>query len=361
MNSQKERDDSKPVCIVLDTNIWVYKTDLLRTPLGSALTHALLQVEGHLGLPSIIEEEIIKHVVRRGGELAAEILEKASKVAHLLGQVDERLMAVPTDDEFEKSAKEKLRELDDLLLRVPFTFEHAKSALRRVMDETPPNGRNNQQYKDSAIWEAVLELSHTHTVHFVTEDKGFFTDRTPSKGLASNLKEDRDAMGGKIIVHYGVRSCLDALEEDVPPLDYQGMAFVIDHAIVEDLRDIAADKEFGLGKVVDWNISAFRTEKLGILALSFELVYKAFDVSPLRDEEETEATLIVKGECSFDLRDQAASDVRKESVRLLDAQGSLIPGKAVSYVYGGGIAMGGERLRRRPYELRIPLDEPDES
>jgi hypothetical protein len=81
----------------------------------------------------------------------------------------------------------------------------------------------------------------------------------------------------------------------------------------------------------------------------------------VREEEQTEATLIVKGECSFDLRDQAASDVRKESVRLLDAQGSLIPGKAVSYVYGGGIAMGGERLRRRPYELRIPLDEPDES
>jgi hypothetical protein len=67
------------------------------------------------------------------------------------------------------------------------SIEHARAALRRVNEETPPNGSKNQQFKDSAIWEAVLELAANHRVHFVTKDTGFYEGRDLKRGLAKQL------------------------------------------------------------------------------------------------------------------------------------------------------------------------------
>jgi hypothetical protein len=57
---------SKPICVVLDTNVWVHKTNLLRTALGAALINSLWRLEGLLGLPEVVEEEIAKNTVKLG-------------------------------------------------------------------------------------------------------------------------------------------------------------------------------------------------------------------------------------------------------------------------------------------------------
>jgi hypothetical protein len=61
-------NDSKPLCVVLDTNIWVYKTSLLRTALGAALINYLVRLKGVLGLPEVVEEEIVKQTAKFGAE-----------------------------------------------------------------------------------------------------------------------------------------------------------------------------------------------------------------------------------------------------------------------------------------------------
>jgi len=68
------------------------------------------------------------------------------------------------------------------MVRVPFTLEHAKAALEMVDARMPPNGEKNQQFKDSAIWQAVLALSSDYRVHLVTNDRAFLLNRgDPSK------------------------------------------------------------------------------------------------------------------------------------------------------------------------------------
>jgi predicted nucleic acid-binding protein len=109
---------STPICVVLDTNIWVYKTSLLRTALGAALINSLLRVDGLLGLPEIVEEEIIKHTVKAGHESAAQIIGNYGEIARLVGWVDEYLP--PTGPQFEASARERLQEFEGLLKRVPY-------------------------------------------------------------------------------------------------------------------------------------------------------------------------------------------------------------------------------------------------
>ncbi len=85
----------------------MYKTRLLRTPLGAALANAVLRVDGLLGLPQIVEDEIVKQTVRVGSEAAAHIRENMSSIEILLGWVDE--FAVPEDDAFERSARKITR------------------------------------------------------------------------------------------------------------------------------------------------------------------------------------------------------------------------------------------------------------
>ena len=63
----------------------------------------------------------------------------------------------PGEGRFETGARERLRELEHLLIRVPHDSRQLRSAFERVVAETPPNGPKNQQYKDSVIWEAAVE------------------------------------------------------------------------------------------------------------------------------------------------------------------------------------------------------------
>ena len=95
---------------------------------------------------------------------------------------------VPNKAQLEAAVKERLTDLEDVIIRIFFTFEHAKSALRRINEKTQPNGENNQQFKDSAIWEAILTLSDSYTIYFISADKHFFKNREKqTEELADNL------------------------------------------------------------------------------------------------------------------------------------------------------------------------------
>src|SRR5207253_7590318 len=104
--------------------------------------------------------------------------------------------------ELEKAVEERFREMESFLARVSFSLEHAKSALNMVNLELPPNSLKNQQFKDSAIWQSLLELSRAFDVFFVTGDKGFFAGRDPKNGLADNLQSDCQRVGGRIVAFH---------------------------------------------------------------------------------------------------------------------------------------------------------------
>ena len=59
--------EKKPICVVIDTNIWMQDSNLLlKTVMGSALLYILRQSKGKIGLPEIIEEELTRNIVEKG-------------------------------------------------------------------------------------------------------------------------------------------------------------------------------------------------------------------------------------------------------------------------------------------------------
>jgi hypothetical protein len=131
--------------------------------------------------------EIHKHAVALGLNASADFL-KATRRLEGIGGL-RGYFAPPTQKEFQEAVKRRLDAVAPLE-RIGWTPEHVESALKRVIDELPPNGSKNQQFKDSLIWEAVCQLADIAPVHFLTRDKGFFEQRETGKGLAQTLVQD---------------------------------------------------------------------------------------------------------------------------------------------------------------------------
>ncbi|MGD1807437.1 hypothetical protein ACP6PL_18635 [Dapis sp. BLCC M126] len=75
---------SKKLCVVIDANIWKQNsTILLKTPLGAALLYCIKQNNGCIGLPEVIENEVIKHIIKYGYE-AVENIKKNFKIIEII-------------------------------------------------------------------------------------------------------------------------------------------------------------------------------------------------------------------------------------------------------------------------------------
>ncbi len=62
------------ICLIIDTNEW-RASQLLRDPVSASLIFALSRAGGRIGLPEVIEREVLKHGVALGIE-APERIEK---------------------------------------------------------------------------------------------------------------------------------------------------------------------------------------------------------------------------------------------------------------------------------------------
>jgi predicted nucleic acid-binding protein len=333
--------------VVIDTNIWVYSTRLLTTALGAALLYAVSRTNSRLALPEVIEQEIRKHTINRGVDAVNKINESYQLIEMLMGHRDD--YRVPSQDDLLKRVDERFAELSEVVHRVPFTFPHARGALTRVLEETPPNGYKDQQFKDSAIWEAVLELSKDGEVHFVTKDKAFFVDRKPEKGLAANLKEEAN---GRIQVFYGVSSFLDQIREEIPKLGEKELAQKISDSLSKSLLERATEKEYEIGGLESHKMTFYLTEKAQLLAVDFELEYAVRGLKSSADQPPVSGLQKVKGNCGYDIRQDSVEDVSIERIETFSVDGEPLPGFGLVVLGVGSVVIG---RRTIPYKLREPL------
>jgi hypothetical protein len=337
--------------LVLDTNVWVYTTRLLSTAMGAAVLYSLHQTGRRLALPEVIEEEIKKHTLKRGTDAVEAIKENYRLIEQLMGARDD--YRVPSETDLSARVKDRLNELGSLVHRTSFTLKNAKAALSRVLEESPPNGYKNQQFKDSAIWEAILDLARQGDVDFVTEDKAFFRERNPNLGLADNLKSDCKAVSGTIRVYYELVRYLQSVREELPPLDHREIAEEINRPLREQLTRKATDKGYELGELVDHKISAFLTEKSNVIAVEFELSYSTRGLKLPGSQSEIEVKEIVKGDCACQLTERSVSDIQLESIHLEDGSGQKIPGYTDYYLRVDSVLIGRKTV---PYTLREPIN-----
>lgn len=305
MSTESDTASRNPDCVVIDTCIWRSHL-LLKTPVGVSLVYTLRRQSGFIGLPEVVEGELKQQVVEAGLK-AAEELAKWSRIINTL--TDSSFPpSLPTQTELAKIVDARIAELAPILVRVPFTLEHAKAALDMVNAALPPNGPQNQQFKDSAIWQAVLALSQEYTVHLITNDRAFLLNRNdPSKGLASNLQEDCRRSGVSVGVYCDLGSCLKAIRGDEPSFDRDRLTSWIVASIMLPLRAEATPHGFEIGELVDTEIIAFRTGQPDRLAVDYTITM-LFEAGPSVVDGRTDCRAITRGSCYYDREANALSD-----------------------------------------------------
>lgn len=346
------QENIKPLCVVIDTSLWRSQY-LLKTSLAAALLYIIKENNGYIGLPEVIEDEITNNIIEAGCDAINNIQKNLKIIQMIIGSVHS--YSLPTEQEIESSVKARLEELKDLLKRVPLTLVHTKGALYRINKKLPPNGENNQQFKDSVIWEAVLELADSHIVHFVVQDKAFFKNRNPEKGLADNIWEDCRKKQPEIQVHYRLEDCLEKLEKFKPPLNYQDLAQRIDTVINSDIKTVAAREGFEIVELIDSSVSPFLTEKIEIIVLTFIFKYQLLDVSQTEGIERANAYMFSKGICSYNLNTRLVSDVIKDYDKFewVDEEGKLVE-RVNMYAIVRGSYLGGQPPSK--YSFRQQLE-----
>lgn len=338
----------KRLCVVLDTNVW-RSSLLLRTPIGAALLYAVRQSGGCIGLPEVIEEETVKQIIKAGLE-AAEGINKHFRTIEII-MAGRSEYSLPAAHELDAATRSRFEELNHMITRVPFTLSHAKSALEKIILDLPPNSPKNQQFKDSAIWEAVIELSSNHNIYFITSDSGFYQDRDIRKGLSVSLIEEVNNIGGSVRIFNELPLCLPMLQESIPPLNHEQLATGVDNVIHNILESVIARRYFSLKNMISFVINPFLTERLDILAIEFKLGYDLEDIS--RDEESRNNPFVIaSGSCFFDISNGVVFDIRQgsEEFTWYDAQEVKHQNKNI---YGYAESFVGRRTIA--YTFRAPL------
>ncbi len=113
-------EKSKKLCVVIDTNIWKKNTNiLLKTPLGAALLYCIKQKNGCIGLPEVIENEVIKHTIKDGYKAVENINHNFKIIEIIMGERSD--YEVPDKTEIQKSIESRMKEIEPWIKRVPFT------------------------------------------------------------------------------------------------------------------------------------------------------------------------------------------------------------------------------------------------
>ena len=336
-------------CVVLDTNVWRSEL-LLNTPNGAAFLFLVKRCNAKIGLPEIVEKEVSKVLVR-------ECLKAAKPLKTLGPLIGFELGVGSTEEAFAARVAKRLSDLASLFKRLPFTHEHARGALERIIQKLPPNGPDREQFRDSAIWEAVLECARTEAVHFVTEDKDFFRHRDPKNGPAENIEAEAKRQAHRIRVHRSLPLCLAALQEAGPTVDNEGVAQAIESALRGELSASAANKGFAVESVIHWTVQPFFTEQTGVLAMDFELT---FDVDNFADETRDEARVVSSGSCFFTVSTKSISDVRKRLEEFSWRDGQGLPQKSKHYLFAetASLVFGGQKPPAL-YSFRAPVEKPE--
>lgn len=343
--------------IILDTNIWIYTTKLLDDSMSAALLFYLNSTGGKIVIPEVIEKEITINLHKIANEACKEIDKQYSILQRMFGVIDD--YRLPTTLEIQQAFSKRVEELNSLIVQTPFTFLHAKGALERILNGTPPNKPSNQktsgdqQFKDSAIWEAAVELSSEAKIVFITRDSGFYEKRNSEKGLAEPLVEEVSGLKNEISVYPDIQSFLKDIKDDIPKLNAAKVRSALFLALENNKYITEAVSSDHTGFLNDVSFKAFLTEINSQVAIHYSLKYDVVSVEHIVTAESLgPGVMVVSGNCLFDFVNEKVSGNSIDEIAFKDLKGFPMAGKGATTFASMAINLG---RGRRFHKLRAKM------
>lgn len=323
-DSRAEAGDLSPRTpfVVLDTNV-LTSNYLLQTTAGSALVEIVSRANGRIILPEVVELELKNVLAQR---LAKEAEKASDRLSGLEAITQKKVLTLPDLSEVRAAIDQRLRELEPLIQREPFTLEIAQAALMRVIEGKPPSGSNNEQFRDCCIWEHCLRLGKSYDVHLVTADGDFYKDRKSEIGLAEELRSELASQNASVSAYNALTKLIGRLAPSVPPHDAEVLGRKIAEAARDTLVSHADAAGFTLGELRQSRVSERQTRVPLNLLATFDLTYSLVDKSEQNAQVRLNPELTASGSCAVKGTERSIHDLRldESTIRWTDLSGKII-------------------------------------
>ena len=213
-----------------------------------------------------------------------------------------------------------------------------QNRLQKIFAKAPPNGINNQQFKDGVVWADCMNLLAEDSVSFVTEDTDFYLDRKFEKGLATNLKEEVATRPHTFNIYHSLKELIDELRTNVE-VDGSELARLFRAEFDDSIASILERNGFAIDGAPCVQVSPFVTEDPDRLYIDFEITTACRDTTP---EGRSDAELKLKGDAFYCVTEKQFSEMRNrgEELAFIDGSGER---KHVNVVVGTANIMLGHR------------------
>lgn len=264
--------------IIFDTNILLQESfTLLETKEAEEYLRILTAVGYKIGLPKIIKKELIKNSISdyndRFNKLS-ELIEKISKLHDPSKLYLDKLHSKKIIKLFNK----RFFELKNILLLIPHTNLHLKKAFRRIYHNFAPNTSKSTQPKDSLILETLLELALLNDVVFITNDKSFFSQRDPNRGIDPIilLEISKNKLNLNIIYGDNFNNFISKFEKDIPPIPKKEITSELNFLIQKEILKHIKNQNITELKKEEITLNSFHTRNKNILLITFSGNFKIF-------------------------------------------------------------------------------------
>jgi hypothetical protein len=290
------------VIVIFDTNIW-YSQLGLKSPSSAAVRFFLRHHGAKVAIPEVVRLEVTHNLSKRLLQHIDSIRSEYRQLLTAFGRLHE--LVLPTEPEVSARIDDLFSSLGVDVLDVPFSLESARSSFLKTISKLPPS-QATQQFKDGVLWADCLSLSRTDEVVLVTDDRAFYEDQKPTKGLAQSLQEEVGRSPYRIRVLPTLTDLLDAIRTPISlePDELQ-QAFLAVYG--ESVYAMLERAEFGLGARTEASLKPFATEHPSVLFVEFSIAFDCFDLTA---HGRTGALLRLSGDCSFEPESHTFGQIR---------------------------------------------------
>jgi hypothetical protein len=207
------------VFVVIDTQIFVRDTHLLRKQGGRDLIRLLGAVKGRLVIPDVCLREYIEQTRAFAAQEQEKIRTSLSKLETLTGY--STTVALLDNPAVDVRTRARLAILQGLVHPVGETKELLVAASRRSMAKRRPASSNDDAIKDCLIWESLLTLPAGSDVRLVSRDVRAFYDNGQ---FAAELAEEARARGLRVLGAKDLHEVVKELQASNPALDLAALS-----------------------------------------------------------------------------------------------------------------------------------------
>jgi hypothetical protein len=147
---------------------------------------------------------------------------------------------------------------------------------------------------------------------------------------------------------------LSSLRQEVPTFDSASIASRIAGTVDEAVRSHATAKAFEVGRLESHKLSAFVTERINTLALSWGLVYEGFDLADPAGPDVVGDRVLVRGTAYWDYASDELSKIQIQAIEYRRHTGELVGPMSQQNVWmSATIGLGRGTVR---HEFQEPVD-----